>query len=60
MLKPQTIEYARKILGDHFDVYMIESDWINFWEMSGRPEFKTPDGAFINFCKKHIEKHSEH
>jgi plasmid replication initiation protein len=58
-LKPQTIENAKKILGNDFDVYAVESDWLHFWEMSGRPELKTPDGAFINFCKKQLEKHLE-
>lgn len=58
-LKPQTIENAKKILGRKFDVYMIESEWLHFWEMTGRPELTTPDGAFINFCKKQLEKRLE-
>ncbi len=35
-----------------FDVYYLEQEWIDWWYKSGEPELKTPDGAFINFCKK--------
>jgi Replication initiator protein A len=55
-LKPDTIEKAKKILCNKFDVYAIESDWIYWWETSGKPELKSPDGAFINFCKSRMEK----
>jgi len=53
-LKPQTYENARKILNRKFDVYAMESEWLSFWEMTGCPELKKPDGAFVNFCKKKI------
>ena len=53
-LKPQTIETAKKILARKFDVYGVESEWFEFWELTGCPELKTPDGAFINFCKKKV------
>ncbi len=49
-LKSQTYDTARKILKRNFDVYAVESEWLSFWEMTGCPELKTPDGAFINFC----------
>lgn len=54
-IKPETFETARKILGRHFEVYAVESEWLEHWKKSGHPELKTPDGAFINFCKKRVE-----
>ncbi|VAW42623.1 RepA [hydrothermal vent metagenome] len=54
-LKTDTIEKAKKIIGRNFDVYALESDWLSMWEKSGKPTLQTPDGAFINFCKKRME-----
>jgi hypothetical protein len=51
-IKPDTIEKAKRILGRHFDVYALESDWLQWWEQSGKPELQSPDGAFFNFCKQ--------
>lgn len=56
-LKSRTYETARKFLKRTFDVYALETEWLQFWEMTGCPELKTPDGAFINFCKKKMEGH---
>ena len=53
-LKPDTIEKAKHVLGHSIDVYAVEADWIYWWEQSGEPELKSPDGAFINFCKTRI------
>lgn len=55
-LKPDTIEKAKRVLGRHFDVYAIESEWLQWWEQSGKPELQSPDGAFFNFCKARMEK----
>ncbi len=56
LLNPDTIDKAKRILGRNFDVYAIEYEWLEYWEIRGRTELKTPDGAFINFCKKKTEK----
>ena len=53
-LKPATIETAKTILNNQYDVYALESEWQQWWEESGRPELQTPDGAFIGFCKMKI------
>ena len=50
-LKLDTIEKAKRVLGRVFDVYVIESDWLQWWEQSGKPELQSPDGAFLGFCK---------
>jgi len=55
LIKPETIAKARKILKRRFDVYAIEADWMHWWEQSGKPELRSPDGAFINFCKVKME-----
>lgn len=55
-LKTETIEKAKKIVGRHYDVYVLETEWLEFWNASGQPEIKSPDGAFINFCKYRVSK----
>lgn len=54
-IKPETIEKAKRILGRYFDVYAVESDWLQWWEQSGKPELQSPDGAFFNFCKTRMK-----
>jgi hypothetical protein len=54
-LKPQTMENAKKIVGKTYDIYALEQEWKDWWKGSGEPELKSPDGAFINFCKKRME-----
>lgn len=51
-LKTDTIRKARDIVGRNYDVYALEAEWLEFWHSSGCPDFASPDGAFIGFCKK--------
>lgn len=39
-----------------YDVYALESQWREWWRVSGKPALKRPDAAFIAFCKKRHEK----
>ena len=55
-LQPETIEKAKRILQQQYDVYVVEYEWKSWWESSGKPELASPDGAFINFCKSRMEK----
>ena len=55
-IKPETIEKAKRVLGRHLDVYAVESEWLQWWKQSGKPELQSPDGAFFNFCKVRMEK----
>jgi hypothetical protein len=32
------------------------SEWLNWWEQSGKPELQSPGGAFFNFCKARMDK----
>lgn len=54
MLKPETFENARRV-APGYDVYRLQREWISHWMASGKPELKTPDGAFVNFCKKRYQ-----
>jgi plasmid replication initiation protein len=51
-LSSETIEKAKKILGREFDVYVIESEWIEW--IKGKELPQKPDGAFIGFCKTKV------
>lgn len=53
-LKPETYEKARTA-APAYDVYYLEREWQAFWVNSGKPEFNSPDAAFISFCKKRYE-----
>jgi hypothetical protein len=49
-LDPETYNDAR-IVAPGYDVYYLEEQWRSFWLESGKPELKSPDAAFIGFCK---------
>jgi len=56
-VKIETIEKAKKIIRPFgLDVYALKDDWILWWRESGEQKLNSPDGAFINFCKKRIRK----
>ena len=55
-LKSDTHDKARRVAGG-YDVHMLESEWREHWNRSGKPELKSPDAAFIGFCKKRAEEH---
>jgi hypothetical protein len=58
-IQPETIEKAKRILQQKYDVYAVEYEWRSWWISSGKPELKSPDGAFINFCKSRMETQYE-
>lgn len=49
-LDPDTYNDAR-IVAPGYDVYYLEEQWRSYWLESGKPELKSPDAAFIGFCK---------
>lgn len=55
LLRPETYERARSA-APGYDVYFLENEWHRFWVKTGKPELQSPDGAFINFCKRKHEK----
>jgi plasmid replication initiation protein len=53
-LKPKTFETAENILSKHgLDKYAVEAEWREWIEDKEPP--KTPDGAFIGFCKFKVD-----
>jgi hypothetical protein len=55
MLDPETFHDARTV-APGYDVYQLEREWQNFWVESGKPELKSPDAAFIGFCKSRYNR----
>jgi hypothetical protein len=56
-LRTDTYEKAKKA-AQGLDVYYLELEWLDWWHNTGEPELETPDGAFINFCKKRYARQS--
>lgn len=55
-IKEQTKENAKKhTIPVGGDVHAWFEDWVEWWNNQGCPELKSPDGAFIGFCKKRAE-----
>ncbi len=54
-LRTDTYEKGKKA-APGFDIYALEDDWLHWWHESGKPELKSPDAAFIGFCKKRYAK----
>jgi len=54
-LKVETYTKAKQA-APGYDVHYLEQEWRSFWIESGKPEFKSPDGAFIAFCRKRHER----
>ena len=55
VLDPETYHDARTV-APGYDVYYLEEEWRNYWLESGKPELKSPDAAFIGFCKSRHNK----
>ncbi len=56
-LKPSTIDVARKFAGG-YDIYFLEGTWRDFLaRKQAVPD--NPDGSFIGFVKKYVEKNGK-
>jgi Replication initiator protein A len=55
LLDAETYHDAR-IVAPGYDVHWLEIEWRTFWIDSGKPELKSPDAAFIGFCKRRYER----
>lgn len=53
-LKPSTLEVARKFAGG-YDIYFLEGTWRDFL-MRKQAIPDNPDGSFVGFVKKYVEK----
>jgi hypothetical protein len=55
LLDPETYHDARTV-APGYDIHYLEQEWRNFWVESGKPELKSPDAAFIGFCKSRYNR----
>jgi hypothetical protein len=55
LLDAETYHDARTV-APGYDIHWLEQQWREFWVESGKPELKSPDAAFIAFCKKRYER----
>lgn len=54
-LRPESYEKARKA-APGYDIHGLYHEWVSWWRDSGSPELKSPDAAFISFCRKRHER----
>jgi hypothetical protein len=54
-IDPETMHDA-KTAAPGYDVYALYEEWVSWWHDMGKPELKSPAGAFLGFCKKRHER----
>ena len=54
-LNPETYNDA-KIVASGYDVYYLEQEWRDMWVDTGMPFLRSPDKAFIAFCKSRAKR----
>lgn len=47
----ETYERVKRYVPAGESVYGLENEWVQFWRDSGCPTLKSPDAAFIGFCR---------
>lgn len=40
-----------RALAPGYDPYWLEAEWLRLWQSTGRPELRSPDAAFLAFCR---------
>lgn len=45
-----------KTVAPSYDIYYLEQEWRNWWVESGKPEMRSPDKAFIGFCRSRYQR----
>ncbi len=55
VLDPETFNDAR-VVAPSYDVYFLEQEWLDWWIQSGEPDLRSPDKAFIAFCRNRYER----
>ena len=54
-LRADSYERARAA-APGYDIHGLFHEWVGWWRESGSPELKSPDAAFISFCRKRHER----
>lgn len=55
-IRTDTREKAKKLLPG-YDIYFVEQEWKDWVASAGKEAPRSPDGAFIAFCKQYADKH---
>lgn len=55
LLKSDTYDKARRA-APGWDVYLLESEWVEWWRGTGAPMLESPDAAFLGFCRQRYER----
>ena len=50
-IRPETWDMARSA-APGYDVYALHEDWRVWWVDSGEPALRSPDAAFVGFCRQ--------
>lgn len=50
-IDPEAMHDA-KTAAPGYDIHALYHEWLTWWHDMGKPELKSPAGAFIGFCKK--------
>ena len=58
VLRPGTYDLARAA-APGYDIYALEAEWRSWWSASGEPVFRSPDGAFVGFCRARYARNPE-
>ena len=40
-----------RVAAPGYDPYWLEAEWLRLWQASGRPELRSPEAAFLAFCR---------
>lgn len=54
-IDPEAMHDA-KTVAPGYDIYALYDEWVSWWSEMGKPELKSPAGAFLGFCKKKHER----
>lgn len=52
------VYHDARLAAPGYDVYLLEQEWRNWWEDSGRPELRNPEKAFLAFCQRRYERNT--
>lgn len=50
------VYHDARLAAPGWDVYHLKSEWLSFWDDSGRPTLRDPNAAFLAFCRRRYEK----
>ena len=49
-------EHDARLAAPGYDVQYLKREWWSFWADSGKPALKSPDAAFLAFCRQRYER----